>query len=123
VASWQTLVDWLAAHPWQALVGIGYKTLPYSDYLGAPVIGDNMYLTVLVETGIVGLAALLWLNAAILRAAGRAARAEDRRTSFYGAWMLCFWAGQTIQMLSSDLLTYWRVLPVYFWVLALAVRA
>lgn len=123
VASWQTLVDWVAAHPWQALVGIGYKTLPYSDYLGAPVIGDNMYLTVLVETGIVGLAALLWLNAAILRAAGRAARAEDRRTSFYGAWMLCFWAGQTIQMLSSDLLTYWRVLPVYFWVLALAVRA
>ncbi|MGO9261974.1 MAG: hypothetical protein ACLQU1_37575 [Bryobacteraceae bacterium] len=25
--------------------------------------------------------------------------------------------------LSGDLLTYWRVLPVYFWVLALAVRA
>jgi hypothetical protein len=27
-----------------------------------------------------------------------------------------------VQMLSGDLLTYWRVLPVYFWVLALAVR-
>ena len=25
-------------------------------------------------------------------------------------------------MLSVDLLTYWRVLPVYFWVLATAVR-
>jgi hypothetical protein len=25
-------------------------------------------------------------------------------------------------MASGDLLTYWRVLPVYFWVLALAVR-
>jgi len=25
-------------------------------------------------------------------------------------------------MFSGDLLTYWRVLPVYFWVLALAVR-
>jgi hypothetical protein len=27
------------------------------------------------------------------------------------------------QMLSGDLLTYWRVLPVYFLVLAVAVRA
>ena len=43
--------------------------------------------------------------------------------SFFGAWMLCFWSGQVVQMASSDLLTYWRVLPVYFWVLALAARA
>jgi hypothetical protein len=28
-----------------------------------------------------------------------------------------------VQMASGDLLTYWRVLPVYFWVLAMAVRA
>jgi hypothetical protein len=27
-----------------------------------------------------------------------------------------------VQMLSGDLLTYWRVLPLYLWVLALAVR-
>ncbi len=36
--------------------------------------------------------------------------------------MFSFWTGQMVQMLSGDLLTYWRVLPVYFWVLALAVR-
>jgi O-antigen ligase len=122
VASWRTLVEWLTANPWQALAGIGYKTLPYSDYLGGPVVADNMYLSLLVETGIVGLAALVWLNVAILRAAARAAGSADRRRSFCGAWMLCFWAGQMVQMLSGDLLTYWRVLPVYFWVLALAVR-
>ena len=81
-----------------------------------------MYLSLLVETGILGLAAVLWLNVAILRAAARASRSGDSRTSFYGAWMLCFWCGQAVQMLSGDLLTYWRVLPVYFWVLALAVR-
>jgi O-antigen ligase len=122
VASWRTLVDWISANPWQAVFGIGYKTLPYTSYLGSPVIADNMYLSLLVETGIAGLAALLWLNAAILRAAVRGARSADPRTSFFGAWMLCFWAGQSVQMLSGDLLTYWRVLPVYFWVLALAVR-
>ena len=122
VASWSTLAGWLAAHPWQAFVGIGYKTLPYTNYLGAPVIGDNMYLTLLIETGIAGLAALVWLNIAILRAAARASRRSDPQAAFCGTWILCFWAGQTVQMFSGDLLTYWRVLPLYFFVLALAVR-
>lgn len=117
VASWRTLLDWLAANPWQALLGIGYKTLPYTAYVGMPVITDNMYLSMLVETGIFGLGALLWLSAAILRAGYRA------RATFCGTWILCFWAGQMAQMLSADVLTFWRVLPLYFWVLALAVRA
>lgn len=123
VASWRILIDWLAAHPWQAWVGIGYKTLPYTNYLGAPVVGDNMYLSILVETGVLGLAALLWLSVAILRASAHAARAADPTRAFVGTWMLCFWSGQMVQMLSADLVTFWRVLPLYFWVLALAVRA
>jgi O-Antigen ligase len=117
VASWQTLAGWIAAHPWQAMFGIGYKTLPYTSYLGSPVVADNMYLSLLVETGVAGVAALVWLNAAILRAAAR-----KSQRSFLGMWILCFWAGQTVQMASGDLLTYWRVLPVYFWILALALR-
>jgi hypothetical protein len=122
VASWRTLAAWIAANPWQLIFGIGYKTLPYTTYLGEPVVADNMYLSLLIETGIAGLACLAWLNAAILRASARASRAADPRRSFCGAWMLCFWSGETVQMLSGDLLTYWRVLPVYFFVLALAVR-
>ena len=118
VTSWRTLVDWVAANPGQTLFGIGYKTLPYTQYLGSPVVADNMYLSLLVETGVGGLAALIWLNVAILRAAARSAR-----RSFFGMWMLCFWCGQVVQMASGDLLTYWRVLPVYFWILALAVRS
>ena len=117
VASWHTLVDWVAANPWQAMFGIGYKTLPYTNFLGNPVVADNMYLSLLVETGVVGVATLVWLNIAILRAAGAAFQ-----RLFFGLWMLCFWAGQTVQMASGDLLTYWRVLPVYFWILALALR-
>jgi hypothetical protein len=117
VASWSTLAAWIAANPWQAFFGIGYKTLPYTQYLSSPVVADNMYLSLLVETGVAGLAALIWLNVAILRAAARSAQ-----QSFFGVWMLCFWSGQVVQMASGDLLTYWRVLPVYFWILALAVR-
>jgi hypothetical protein len=122
VATWRTLEAWIAAHPWETLFGIGYKTLPYSDYLGAPIVADNMYLSLLVETGVFGLAALLWLNIAVLRSAARAARMPDRLRSFCGTWILCFWVGDMVQMASGDLLTYWRVLPVYLWILALAVR-
>jgi len=118
LTNWGSLGAWIAANPWQAFFGIGYKTLPYTQYLGSPVVADNMYLSLLVETGVAGLAALIWLNVAILRSAARSAR-----RSFFGMWMLCFWAGEVVQMASGDLLTYWRVLPVYFWILALAVRS
>jgi O-antigen ligase len=104
-------------------LGVGYKTLPYSNIVGQPLVGDNMYLTLLVETGVAGLGALLWLHVEILKSAYKAARHVNPRVSFYGTWVFCFWAGQIFQMLSGDLLTYWRVLPFYFSTLAVAVRA
>jgi O-antigen ligase len=112
--TWQTLGAFAADHPWQTALGIGYKTLPNTTYLGKPLIADNMYLSALIETGVLGLAALLFLNAAILRTSWQALR----RGSFFGKWMFCFWVGETVQMLSADILTYWRVLPIYLWVLA-----
>ena len=121
--SWQTVVEFIARDPWRAMAGVGYKTLPYSDVLGRPVVADNAYLSAFVETGAAGLFALLLLNLAILRSAWHAARNPDRTAAFFGAWIFCFWAGQSVQMLSGDLLTYWRVLPLYLWSLAVAVRA
>jgi O-antigen ligase len=123
LSSWNALADFLRQNPAYALLGTGYKTLPYSNFIGQTVVGDNMYLTILVETGVIGLAALLLLNVTILRAAYRAARNASPYASFFGTWVFCFWMGQMFQMLSGDLLTYWRVLPFYFWALAVAVRA
>jgi O-antigen ligase len=114
--NWRTVGSFIAEHPWQTAFGIGYKTLPYTQHLGRPVIADNMYLSALVEAGVAGLVSLLALNAAILAVAWRAIR----RGSFYGKWIFCFWIGEMFQMLSADILTYWRVLPIYFWVLAQA---
>jgi O-antigen ligase len=122
VEAWHQITAFLAAHPWHAILGIGYKTIPYSDVIGQTVIADNMYLSLLVETGIVGLAAFLLLNFAMIRAAWRAARSADPRSSFFGTWMFCFWLGQLFQMLSGDLFTYWRAMPLYFWALAMAMR-
>jgi hypothetical protein len=120
VESWRLLWNFIASEPWHLLAGIGFKTLPYSDFIGAKAIGDNTYISMLVETGILGLSAVIALNVAILVTARRASRASDSLRSFCGTWMFCFWAGQAVQMFSADLLTYWRVLPVYLFVLALA---
>jgi O-antigen ligase len=122
VGNWESLVGFLQQYPGYALLGIGYKTIPYSDLFGGRVVSDNVYLGMLVEAGILGLAAVLWLNATILRSAYRAAHSLNGTTAFFGIWIFCFWAGETVQMLSGDLLTYWRVLPLYFWALAIAAR-
>jgi O-antigen ligase len=119
---WKTLTDFLAQHPWHLLFGIGYKTIPYTAMFGAGAVADNTYLSLLVETGIAGLTVFLLLNAAILRTSYRAARSNNSRASFFGGWMFCFWCGEMVQMLSGDLITYWRLLPVFFWVLAIAAR-
>ena len=119
---WQVLYDFLAREPWHAVFGVGYKTLPYSNFVGGKVIADNTYLGLLVETGIVGLAAFIGLNIVILRTGWMARRSPRPQAQFFGEWIFCFWCGQLVQMLSGDLITYWRVLPVYFWVLGTAAR-
>lgn len=122
VASWRKILDFLAQHPWHLISGIGYKTLPYSDYLGGTVIPDNMYLSLLAETGVVGLIAFVSLNVEILRAARRATYSANPAGRFYGGWIYAFWIGELVQMFTGDLLTYWRILPIYFWVLAISIR-
>ena len=119
---WQLLYDFLAHSPWYLAFGVGYKTLPYSTFVGSTVIADNTYLGLLVETGVVGLAAFIGLNVVILRSAWMARRSPRPQAQFFGEWIFCFWCGELVQMMSGDLITYWRVLPVYFWVLGTAAR-
>jgi hypothetical protein len=120
--SWMQITNFLLDEPWRVLLGIGYKTLPYSDLVGSTVIADNTYLSLLVELGAGGLLLFFALNAEILRRSFRAFRSGSDRQSLFGEWMFCFWVGELVQMVSGDLITYWRVLPLYFWVLAMAVR-
>ena len=121
-SSWASLTEFLIHNPWHLLFGIGYKTLPYSSYIGRAVIADNTYLDLLVETGLLGLCTFLALNVEMLRSSFRAARAAGAETRFFGTWFFCFWIGELVQMLSGDLITYWRVLPIFMWVLAIALR-
>lgn len=122
IAHWKVLVDFLMQHPLRLIFGIGYKTIPYTSYIGTHTVADNTYLSLLVETGIVGVSVFAILNLAILRTAYRAAKSGHVEASFFGTWIFCFWCGEMIQMSTGDLITYWRVLPAYFWVLATAAR-
>jgi O-antigen ligase len=122
--SWRFLLDWIAQNPWHSLFGIGYKTLPYSEFLGRTVVADNMYISLLVETGWMGLLAVLLLHAAVLTTCYRRAAAlpldpEAQLRRLCAVCVFCFWCGQLVQMLSSDILTYWRLLPLSFCLLAM----
>ncbi len=119
---WQILLDFISQSPWHLLLGVGYKTLPYSNFTGSTVVADNTYLGLLVETGIVGIAAFVILNIVILRTGWRALRSSNPTAAFLGEWIFCFWCGEIVQMFSGDLITYWRALPIYFWVLGAAAR-
>ncbi len=122
LANWSALRDFVLQNPWQIFLGVGYKTLPYSEHAGRFIIADNTYLDLLVETGVIGLGLFLILNGFILRSAFRAARSANPKAQFFGIWIFCFWVGELAQMFSGDLITYWRVLPIYFWILAAAIR-
>ena len=122
IDSWVETAGFLFQRPWHVFFGIGYKTLPYLNQNSSPLIADNTYLSLLVETGVAGLAVFGVLNLAILRTSLRAARSANARASFFGNWIFCFWCGEMVQMLSGDLITFWRVLPLYLWVLGTAER-
>jgi O-antigen ligase len=120
--AWQQLAGAIADNPTIMLHGIGYKTLPYTSYFGEGIVADNMYLSLLIETGIIGIAAFALLTWNMLRASLNAAHSRSASTAFLGLWFFSFWLGELVQMLSGDLLTYWRVLPVYLFILALSQR-
>lgn len=121
LTTWSTILGALAGDPAKLLLGVGFKTLPYGG-LGEPIIADNMYLSMLAETGLLGFGAMLSFLAALLWHSYRASRSADHTASFLGTWFFCFWIGMLVQMLSVDALTYWRVLPLYFAAAGLAVR-
>jgi O-antigen ligase len=121
--SWRRLWDYAGAHPGRLLFGVGYKTLPYAGLDGSPLIADNTYFSVLVETGLMGFVALLWLHLAVLRCTWRWATSNSTALGgLVGLGMFSFWCGLILQMLSGDTLTYWRVLPWLFAMLAAGLR-
>lgn len=112
--NWTTLVSFFADRPWLLLFGIGYKTIPTTEIFGRSVIADNGYMSLLFETGVLGLAAFFWLNLAILKTLGRGTSQASPFHRLCQSFLLAFWCGEMVQMLTGDIFTYWRNLTVFF---------
>jgi O-antigen ligase len=120
--TWDRLITFFADHPWLLVFGIGYKSLPYTDLFGANLIADNGYLSLVFETGIIGLAAFLNLNWVIFRSLHRTSQHQNSTIRCYATFMFAFWCGEMVQMMTGDIFTYWRNVIIYFALIAFVQR-
>ena len=106
--TWIRVLSIMREHPQYLIFGIGYKTLPVTRLFHGEIITDNGYLSLLLETGISGLAGLLIFSYSILKTFLRLARSADDRLAFWSAVLFSIWCGELVQLLAADAYTYWR---------------
>lgn len=116
--NWTTLITYFSDHPWLLLFGIGYKTIPFTNLFGKEIIADNGYLSSLFETGILGMVAFLYLNRVILRLLHKCRLRSSTNCSLYASFLLAFWCGEMVQMVTGDIFTYWRNMIVFLAMMA-----
>lgn len=116
--TWTRVLSIIEDHPQYLLFGVGYKTLPYTRLFHEEIITDNGYLSLLLETGIVGCGSLLFLSGAILKTFHNLARRSDGALRFWSALLFSFWCGEMVQMLAADAHTYWRNMVLFFAMMA-----
>jgi O-antigen ligase len=116
--NWATLLEFFAERPWFLLFGIGYKTIPHTEVFGRSVVADNGYMSFLFEAGIPGLAAFFWLSFAMMKTMAECRKTNLPACRMYATFLLAFWCGELVQMLTGDIFTYWRNLTVIFVLIA-----
>jgi O-antigen ligase len=124
--TWIRVLSIMRDQPQYLLFGIGYKTLAITRLFHGEIITDNGYLSLLLETGIAGLAGFLVLSGAILRTFFRLARSANELLAFWATVLFSIWCGELVQLLATDAYTYWRNVVVFAalmaWTLNLAER-
>lgn len=110
---WARVVSILFDNPQYLVFGIGYKTLPFTRLFHGEIITDNGYLSLLLETGILGLVGFLAFSRSVLGTFLGLARSARGAAAFWSALLFSLWCGEIVQMLAADAHTYWRNLIVY----------
>ncbi|MFC4103168.1 O-antigen ligase family protein [Paenibacillus xanthanilyticus] len=110
VDSWSMAFDVIGQN---LLTGIGYKnTVEYFLlYYGEARAGDNNYITILLELGITGLAAFLYL---VVSMVFQLAQRKNRVHATMQTILLSVWVSTLIQMFVLDAFTFWRSLTILF---------
>jgi O-antigen ligase len=124
--TWIRVLSIMRDQPQYLLFGIGYKTLGITRIFHGEIITDNGYLSLLLETGIAGLAGFIVLSGAILRTFFRLAHSTNELLAFWATVLFSTWCGELVQLLAMDAYTYWRNIVVFAalmaWTLNLAER-
>ena len=120
--TWVRVVSIMRDQPQYLLMGIGYKTLPVTRLFHGEIVTDNGYLSLLLETGIAGLAGFALFSSAILRVFFRLARSARGIPSFWGTVLFSIWCGELVLLLAADALTYWRNMAIFAGLVALTLN-
>ncbi len=110
---WTQIISILYKFPHYFLMGVGYKTLPFTRLFGQEIITDNGFLNLLLETGILGLGGFLIFLISTLRSFWKLSSSSNPLISFWATILFAFWCGQSVQLLAADAYTYWRNMVVY----------
>ena len=120
--TWVRVVTIMRDHPEYLFLGIGYKTLPVTRLFHGEIVTDNGYLSLLLETGIAGLAGFALFSSAILRVCLRLARSTRGVPSFWATVLFSIWCGELVLLLAADALTYWRNMAIFVGLVALTLN-
>ncbi|MBZ5544183.1 MAG: O-antigen ligase family protein [Acidobacteriia bacterium] len=119
---WTQIFTILYNFPHYFLLGVGYKTLPFTRLFGQEIVTDNGFLNLLLETGILGLGGFLVFLYSTLKSFWKLSSSPNPRISFWAAILFSFWCGQCVQLLAADAYTYWRNMVVYVSLMALVMN-
>ncbi len=111
--AWSHVLSIISDNPKYLVFGIGYKTLAFTRLFHGEIIVDNGYLSLLLETGLAGLAGFLFFSWAILKTFFKLSHARDQAAAFWSAVLFSFWCGQLIQLFAVDAYTYWRNMVIF----------
>jgi O-antigen ligase len=117
--TWVRVIAILRDHPQYLIFGIGYKTLPVTRLFHGEIVTDNGYLSLLLETGLIGLAGFLAFSAAVLWTSFRVSRSSHEAPAFWGKVLFAIWCGELVQLLAADAYTYWRNITIFAAMMAL----
>jgi hypothetical protein len=101
------------------LLGQGFGTRVVGGERSSSLLLDNQWLGTLLETGLIGALALLWVFARFLRAAGRASRGDRSARGSLLVALAASVAAYAVGMLAYDAFSFIQVTFVFFVLLGL----
>lgn len=111
--TWMRVIAIMRDEPQFLLFGVGYKSLPVTRLFQSEIITDNGYLSLLLETGVIGLAGFIFLSFAILKTFLDFARRRSGPVAFWSIVLVSIWCGELVQMMATDAYTYWRNITMF----------